>query len=277
MYGTASPQLVPVRINGGRDLQYTPGDYGYAYYPRSFTPLQLFSNGEQGAFYIPRPVVNGAQALFQDDAGAVAVTADGDPVGLMLDQSGNAHSATQNISAARPLYNLDNGLNSLSFDGVDDYYDLGLVASGLNGSAFIISIACRYFGGTGQGEIFEAAENSGKQGGRILALNNAYVFQTGGGSSRNNITAGTPGGKDVLTLIYTGADMIARINGEQVGRLDGIAYVSATTNSIIGSQDGSSAFAEMEVYGAVSYIGSITQDQIDNTEAYLASLMGITL
>jgi len=195
----------------------------------------------------------------------------------MLEQSGNAHSATQNISAARPLYNLDNGLNSLSFDGVDDYYNLGFVASGLNGSAFMISIACQYLGGSDQADIFEAAGDGGKQGGRIINFSGDYSFQTGTGLSRNSILSGTPGGKDVLTLIYTGADMIARINGVQVGRLNGIAYVSATTNSIIGSQDGSGEFAEMDVYGAVSYIGSITQDQIDNTEAYLASLMRVTL
>lgn len=48
---------------------------------------QLFGAGEQGAFYIPRPRVNGAQSLFQDAKGTTPVTADGDPVGLMLDQS----------------------------------------------------------------------------------------------------------------------------------------------------------------------------------------------
>jgi len=47
-----------------------------------FTPLSLFSNGEQGAWYDPRP-----QYLYQDAAGTTPVTADGDPVGLMLDKS----------------------------------------------------------------------------------------------------------------------------------------------------------------------------------------------
>ena len=55
-------------------------------------PLQalisaLFGAGEQGAIYIPNPRVLGAQALFQDSAGTVPVTADGDPFGLILDQS----------------------------------------------------------------------------------------------------------------------------------------------------------------------------------------------
>src|SRR5690554_2780824 len=48
---------------------------------------KLFGNGEQGAMYIPQPQVLGQQVLFQDAAGTTPVTADGDPVGLMLDVS----------------------------------------------------------------------------------------------------------------------------------------------------------------------------------------------
>lgn len=46
---------------------------------------RLFRNGQQGAIYIPRPQLLGQQVLFQDNAGTTPVTADGDPVGLMLD------------------------------------------------------------------------------------------------------------------------------------------------------------------------------------------------
>ena len=46
---------------------------------------QLFGNGEQGAMYVPQPTLLGEQVLYQDAAGTVPVTADGDPVGLMLD------------------------------------------------------------------------------------------------------------------------------------------------------------------------------------------------
>jgi len=66
----------------------------------------LFNSNEQGAIYIPKPIVNGAQALFQDSAGTVPVTADGDPVGLMIDQSGNTNPATQSVSADRTLTKL---------------------------------------------------------------------------------------------------------------------------------------------------------------------------
>lgn len=48
-----------------------------------FSPSQLFSEGQQGAWYDPSDLAT----LFQDAAGTIPVTSDGDPVGLMLDRS----------------------------------------------------------------------------------------------------------------------------------------------------------------------------------------------
>ena len=92
----------------------------------------LFSASEQGAFYIPRPVVNGTQALFQDAAGTVPVTSDGDPAGAMIDQSGNEHTAVQTISAARPTYNTLP--DRLSLDKVDDALIITVPAGGFVGT-----------------------------------------------------------------------------------------------------------------------------------------------
>jgi hypothetical protein len=90
---------------------------------------QLFSAGEQGAFYIPRPIVNGAQALFQDAAGTVAVTAGGDPVGKMMDQSPNSNNASQSVSADRPVYELGSVRESLAFNGNNSGLDAGVPKS----------------------------------------------------------------------------------------------------------------------------------------------------
>jgi len=93
---------------------------------------QLFGNAEQGAFYIPRPIVNGVQSLFQDSAGTVPVTSDGDPAGAMIDQSGNEHTAVQTISAARPTYNTLP--DRLSLDKADDALIITVPTGGWNGT-----------------------------------------------------------------------------------------------------------------------------------------------
>lgn len=48
-----------------------------------FTPASLFSAGEQGAWFDPSDL----STMFQDSAGTLPVTADGQPVGLILDKS----------------------------------------------------------------------------------------------------------------------------------------------------------------------------------------------
>ena len=71
--------------------------------------------------------------LFQDAAGTTPVTAVGQPVGLVLDKSGNGNHATQPITASRPTLVQINGLYALSFDGIDDYLNIpymGLYAGG---------------------------------------------------------------------------------------------------------------------------------------------------
>lgn len=82
-----------------------------------FTPLQLFANGEQGAWYDPSDL----STLYRDAAGTTPVTADGDPVGLMLDKSGNGNHASQALSVSRPRYRTDGTLHWLEFDGVYDF------------------------------------------------------------------------------------------------------------------------------------------------------------
>ena len=64
-----------------------------------FTPAELFYANEQGFWYDPSDF----SAMFQDSAGTTPVTAVEQPVGLMLDKSGNNNHASQATPAYRPV------------------------------------------------------------------------------------------------------------------------------------------------------------------------------
>lgn len=77
----------------------------------------LFMSGENGVWYKPSIM----RTLFQSISGETPVVSIGDPVGLMLDRSGNSYPATQAASSFRPTYTLDpRGAPVLLGDGVDD-------------------------------------------------------------------------------------------------------------------------------------------------------------
>lgn len=88
--------------------------YGFG---ANFDPLTLFKDGKQGVWYDPSDITT----LYQDAAGTVPVTKDGDPVALMRDKSGNNNHAVQSVSTSRPIYKTDGILHWLSLDGVDDF------------------------------------------------------------------------------------------------------------------------------------------------------------
>lgn len=64
-----------------------------------FSPASLFASGEQGVWYDP----SNFSTMFQDSAGTTPVTAVEQPVGRILDLSGNNNHATQSTPAARPV------------------------------------------------------------------------------------------------------------------------------------------------------------------------------
>ena len=69
----------------------------------TFSPRDLFKNGEQGVWYSPQDL----STMFQDTAGTTPVTVPGGgsvdpPVGLIRDKSGRGNHATQATASARP-------------------------------------------------------------------------------------------------------------------------------------------------------------------------------
>ena len=120
----------------------------------AFDPLTLWAQGQQGAFYAPWDL----NTLFQDSAGTTPVTADGDPVGLMLDKSGNGNHASQSTTAAKPTYRTDGTLHWLEFDGVDDYMSSQLPGN-LN-EDFFLSFSCSVSGSLSSTHSVSGIQNS---------------------------------------------------------------------------------------------------------------------
>ena len=94
-----------------------------------FTPQHLFIDKEKGFWADP----SDTSTLFQNSDGTIPVTASGDPIGLVLDKTGNNYDLKQTVSASRPK--LLNG--GIVFDKVDDALTLTVPAGGITGTLFL--------------------------------------------------------------------------------------------------------------------------------------------
>ena len=97
-----------------------------------FSPLDLFKNSEQGIWFDPSDLTT----MFKDATGTQPVAANGDPVGLIKDKSGNANHAAQTISAARMNY-VNAAPPSLYLDKVDDFIPINVPAGGWVGTMVV--------------------------------------------------------------------------------------------------------------------------------------------
>lgn len=80
-------------------------------------PSALFAAGEKGWWFDPSDF----STLFQDASRTTPVTAVGQPIGCVMDKSGNNFHLTQS-GTARPTLRQDvNGFYYIEFDGIDDF------------------------------------------------------------------------------------------------------------------------------------------------------------
>jgi len=257
---------VPVNLSAS-DIRATSVRLGWELTPLIVLIRSLFGAGEQGALYIPMPIVFGEQALFQDAAGTTLVTADGDPIGKMQDQSPNSNSAIQSVSANRAAYNTDGTVNFAAFDGADDFLQatygaavtppciLSIAMNRLDTSDAVILLTGLDGSTRHQISISGAAELVGVSGGSVLT-----------GSS-------LPVGKHIITLVINGANSSLRVDGLVIasGALDNsIAATGLTVSAVI--TGGNSI--KQDVYGIVHAEGI---SKVDDIESYLAGLAGVTL
>ena len=239
----------------------------------AFSPFELFKNGEQGAWYLIRP-----ELLFQDSAGTVPVTADGDPVGRMLDQSGNGNHAVQTVSGSRPVYRTDGTLYWLEFDGVDD----SIVNTGSRTiGSFTIAAAHRETTRQAATLYGLGTSTSNRLLGHLPFGGGSYFFDVKS-SALGRITGTWPlsVNDDAVTSHFRNTDNVAfgRINGSSAGT---IAVTQTVLSDLLaigtsGFTGADQAFYAGRVYGFIAVFDDKSEN-VSELEDYMASLNGVTL
>lgn len=250
-------EALRVKLDLGVDVPFSE----YAGYIKQQNDItKLFINGEQGVWYDP----SDKSTLFQDVAGTVPVTKDGDPVALMRDKSGNGNHAKQTVSASRPVYKTDGFLHWLAFDGIDDSFE-NIGTYGLKNQTFAIAyeqksqnqILLKPVGFDGQYRYF-AGEFNGVDTGAGVSVTSLHVD-----SSAVAVPASA-------NAIYN------RVMGKHVQYWVTNSTAKYVATWSLGGYAGNMLFGDM--YGLI-FINTdvITVGQRLQIEQYLASKSGITI
>lgn len=254
-----------------------------------FAPLRLstyavpalFTNGEQGVWYDP----SNFASMFQDSAGTIPVTATGQPVGMIRDQSGRGNHATQSFAGSRPLLQQDGtGRFCLVFDGIDDF----LISSSID---FTASNKMTMFAGfrkvtdPAAGILMEFGTNGNTAGNFYLSSTESsgvYGVRVGGAGFNHS------GFNAPITSVITGAWNMAgaTVNAVIADRINttpvtttavGTAPVAgnfANAQLYIGARTGTAFFFAGRLYSLVLRGTVTSQEQIVATEAYVNSKTG---
>lgn len=251
---------------------------------KPFDPLDLFVGGKQGVWYDP----SDKSTLFQDAAGTVPVTKDGDPVALMKDKSGNGNHAVQTVSTARPVYKTDGNLHWLQVDGVDDFLDSSLVP--WNGSSFFQSSAVAITGGQRYLGTFRFL----REGGNPLVRTESYLeeYSDMSAPSRKAVIQRYPN----VIVVYDNEAMPARgtnfvswnsnnaesfktqVIPSQLSPVDmGVMSLASgnATLSLFRGSDGNLMSGRM--YGFIWVSDNVSDENRDRANNYLMNKSGVTL
>lgn len=249
----------------------------------AWSPLALFAASENGVWYDPSDF----SSMFQDAAGTVPVTAPGDPVGKILDKSGNGHHATQSTAGNRPTLAQDvYGAYHLTFTGTQ-HLSAGSFAWG-SGLASIFSGHGQTTTGGATNPIWSFGDPTAVAAAFWEVYSSNYLAHTRRGSgsfgtvrSPTTYTTGTNVTTHVLDL--SGA---THATEQSTQRNFGLAYASGST---FGSADtGSGSFGTQtlylgrvgttyysgRLYGLIARAAASSADEITAAETWMGNKSG---
>lgn len=213
--------------------------------------------------------------LFQDAAGTIAVASDGDPVGRILDKSGNGYHLSQTNTASKPSYHTDGVRHWIESDGVDDFMQantrFGLAANpalsvvaALRPLSYDVVDRVLHIGGVAETGTLSASVGTA---GASWRHNNGYA---GFGAAAVNL--------DHTFSWWRGA---SSTYAEERGAVDGVPWTfasgggtnvptSTTNNASIFAQSSTSDLAHLRLYGLV-LLGVDSSNEREQVESFLSS------
>ena len=239
-----------------------------------FDPASLFAGGTEGAWYDPSDL----STLFQDSAGTTPVTASGQPVGLMLDKSGNGNHAIQAISAKRPIYTEGSGLAWLAFDGVDDA--MGGPGLGVTSSALTTLYSATQSGGGAVDLIFGVENTANNRFQNFTDSSGARRTGIKGGGESAYPTYGDSSVNQIAGAVWNGSNVQNYINGAASGATSSSSGSMDLTESTIyiGKSPSYSSYLFTGIFrGGLLINRELSAEEVINFSAYLAAKSGVTL
>ena len=234
----------------------------------AFNPLTLSPT----AWYDPSDL----STLFQDSAGTTPVTASGQPVGKMLDKSGNGNHVLQATSTMRPIYTTGGALAWLAFDGIDDFMRSAVLGAALS-APNTVALAAK----VDTLATTKAANNYFVSGG---AVNNNAISQNSAndtvflytGTTTPAVTAAlTIAAPYVLNALFNSTSSLMRLSGAASATVDpGSASMDTIT---LASNPGGAQALTGRIYGVFIKNAALTAPQNASIETYLGAKAGLVL
>ena len=252
----------------------------------AWSPLDLPS---LGAWFDPSDL----STMFQDAAGTTPVTAAGQPVGLILDKSGNGYHASQSTSTARPLFQVDgSGHCYLAFDGVDDY--LNTASIDLTGTSHVTVFTGTYVNPSGVSLLLETSDNGFSNAGAFFISVNEWASNvgtfTGGGSAGtvNYTVSGQPAHAVTalhLNSVFTSGVGFATVAVNGVSQTVAVDFGNTSTGNFgnwplhIGARilGGAAYFFNGNIYSLILGGAAYDAATVLAAEQWVADKSGVTL
>lgn len=240
--------------------------------------LSLFKNAEKGLWLD----FSDTSSLYQDSTGTISVTSVSQPIGKVLDKSGNSNHAAQTASSRRPLFQADGAF----FDGVDDFLKtVGQVDyGGSNNVEVFLKIKSLYRSYGNYFFVIESGSTYNEKAGSFATLSREESKSITAGysvsisSSQNIVLAHAGNGKTyngVYSLSVTDTEFILNVmNGASSYSKTKPSGIPVPNNLLmIGARHGVS---DLNFYGYIKHIVIVNREltalERSNLKAFLESV-----